>query len=330
MLAECPKFDGAPSEYTEKGTERHKALADYLAGNENAFRNQSDDYAENLLWAADYIKLKAPLNDHPLISETKRHLILPNNMEMEGTPDFTCGDQIFDLKWRTRDYTAQMACYALMVLDETDREEVTTHLLFAESQFIRTIKFTGPEAWEEIKTILDHVNHPFAAPIPCDFCAWCSRKEICPALTERLNAVITGRPDWGLKQWHASKIQDAEDMGNALRLARCLGEWSDHIEFRARELALKEGIIAKGFKLQTRQGNRYIDDVAKAFTRAGLPQAEFLQACSVRPKGLFELHAKLNGMKLSAAEREMERKLGDAIQRKPSTNALVTDKPTKQ
>lgn len=329
MLDECPKFVGAPSEATAAGLVRHKALAEYLKGNENAL-DTIDDVSlaskENLLWAADYIKLKAPLQDFPLIVETKRKTVLPNGMPMEGTPDFVCGPEIFDLKWRYFHYTPQMAAYALMIISEGNFPIVTTHLLYGEPQTHRVLQFDAGSAWQIIKPIIQHVNEPFAAATPCEYCSWCAKKLSCESLIQQVNIAIESNPEWDLPQWHSSKMETPQEMGLALKIARTLSKWCESVEHHAKEMAVKKGKIPVGFKMSTRRGNRYITDVIEAFKKTALPQEEFLKTCSIRPRSLFDCYAEFHGMKKAGAEKEVMQKLGDTLQYYPTINMLQADK----
>jgi len=329
MLAECPKFEGAPSEFAEAGLARHKAIAAYLKGDETALDDFSEEEKDNLEWAADLIKLKAPLADYPLIIETKKRAILPNGCPIEGTPDFVCGDQIFDLKWRPRDYGPQMASYAWMVLEDGNFPSVTAHLLFAQVQTHRILKFDHGSAWHEIKPILEQVEAPFAAPTPCAFCGWCAKKLECEALIQQVNIALASNPEWNLEQWHSSKMTTAAEMGQALTIARTLADWCESVEHHAKEMATKHNVVPTGFELMSRRGNRTIEDVQAAFLSLNLPQDEFLKACSVRPRTLFDTYGTFHGLKKAAAEKEVERRLGEILQRKPSTVALMKERTKK-
>jgi len=338
MLARCPKFNGENRDpgslrsvvevsgdraFADAGTLRHTALSEYLSGNEAAIFTLPEDQQDGVIWAADYIKLKAPMNDDPLVFEKTLHTTLPNGDQLTGTPDVVCGPHIFDLKWRYRDYGQQMAAYALMTL-VAGHAEVSTHLLFADQQRSVVLRFDSETAWASIRPVIEAAKDPAAIPTPCEYCGWCRERMVCPAMIERLNSVIEGRPDWHLGQYHASEIKSPQEMGKALDIARCLGDWCESVEHHAKEMAVKLGLVPFGYKLQDRRGNRFITDVSEAYVRAGIPQAEFLKACVVKPKALFDAYAVLNGMKVKAAEREVETKLGEIIQRKQSTVSLVS------
>jgi hypothetical protein len=330
MLRQCPKFEGATSEYAYAGTERHQKFADYWRGLDNALDDLDEDSQENMEWAVDYVTTHAANRDYTLEIEQKRSAVLPDGRKIEGTPDLVCGPDIFDLKWRFRDYGPQMAAYAYMVLDEGKFPEVTTHILFANNQVARSRKWTVDLCWAVMHDIITNAESEWAAPTPCEYCGWCAKKLRCEALIQQVNIALASNPEWDLEQWHSSEITNAKQMGQALKIARTLSDWCESVEFHAKELATKQGIIADGFTLLSRSGKRFITDISGAFQATGLPQPEFLKACIINPKPLEEIYAKFHGMKKAPAARDLAVRLGPLIQRKPSVNMLVADKPSKK
>lgn len=330
MLAQCPKFEGGNSEYADDGTKRHAILADYFRGNKEAVAKMTEDSQENLEWAVEYVELKAAALDHPMLIETKRSAVLENGLEIAGTPDLVCGPDIFDLKWRPRDYRAQMAAYAYMHMDDGKFPQVRTHLLFGNTQNARTHIWTRESAWKVMQEIITDVESAWAAPIPCEYCGWCAKKRSCEALVQQVNIALASNPEWNLPQWHSSEMETAQEIGLALKIARTLSDWCESVEFHAKELATKRGIIAQGFTMQSRKGNRIVEDIKACFGKVNLPQPEFLKACNVRLSVLFKTYAEFHGMKKAPAERELERELGELIQRKKPSVSLVVEKTPKK
>lgn len=329
MLDLCPKFLGASSEYTAAGNKRHNHLAQYFQGNKEAFKDLPENFREDLEWAAEYVELKAPVNDYPLKVEERMEATLENGLPIQGTCDLTCGPELFDLKSRPRDYRAQMAAYAYMHLDKTGLPECRTHLLYASMHSIRIHTWTKESAWEYIRGIITNVESAWAAPTPCEYCGWCAKRLKCEALIQQVNIALAANPEWNLPQWHSSEMSTAKELGLALKIARSLGDWCESVEFHAKEKATKEGIIPEGFALTTRQGNRYVDDIEAAFTRCNLPQEEFIKSCSIKMKILFETYASFHGLKKAVAEREIEKRMGDLILRKAPSAMLVAEKTPK-
>jgi hypothetical protein len=321
-LGQCPKFEGDASESSDAhaGTVRHQFFAALLKGEEVDWGKLSEADAEGVAWAVEYVRVYKP--DLPLVIECRAGFTDPDFNVVEGTPDVICGDHLFDLKWRPSDYSLQLAAYVMMV----GTPAVTVHVLFAERKRAERYTLTRDEAWALIVGVLDAARRPEAVPTPCEYCGWCSRRLTCPALLERANAVVEGRPDWALDCYHPGLIDDPADMGKALRLARLLKEWIESVEHHAKDMAIKAGMVPHGFQVASRAGKRELPDVAAIFAQAGLPQAEFLRACEVSFTELALLYAEFHGQKKKPAERELEAKLGALIQRRPSVQYLTAEK----
>ena len=142
-LQQCPRFEsGLSSVAAGEGTARHAALKEnleaalkeYLEVNYGLYNELEREQRDAVLWAAGCILTHAPIADYPIAFEVPVNPLgedfkplFPNG----GTADVVCGPYIADLKWRRRDYTAQMAAYALDRHD-AGHEVVTVDLLFAD------------------------------------------------------------------------------------------------------------------------------------------------------------------------------------------------------
>lgn len=324
MLDQCPLFAGSQTEFADEGTARHEVLKEALSGRDYESLLDSDEDREAITWALDYIKLHAPLKDYPLEVEQKRTWLGPDFSDRSGTPDYVCGPHIFDFKWRPRDYAPQMADYALERMD-AGHEVVIVHILFGATKRVERIVFTRTMAEELVGGILARANDPNAKPAPCDYCGWCAKRLTCPAVLDRVNAVVDGRVDWGLETYHSSEIATAEQMGKALAIARLVAKWADAVEHYAKKM-VGRGEVPAGYRIQDKQGKRYITSVSDAFSRCGLPQDEFLKACEIKLSSLVEIHKAKAGIKKAAAEREIVARLGDVVQRKAPGKSLVSVK----
>lgn len=330
MLSECPKFIGAGGEFADQGTLRHHALSELWEERDFALLDLPEEQQDGVRWACDYIRLHAPISDYPIFFERKMSFVAPDESVQEGTPDVVCGWDVFDLKWRERDYTAQMAAYALLILHSgPGHATVRVHVLYGEPQRAEVLEFTHSTALATIRAVYDQVNDPAAQPTPCDYCGWCKSAPTCPALLARANAIAARRPDWELDQYHASQIEGAVQAGKALRLARRIAKWAEAVEHFCKDMVEKQGVIPEGFETKTRRGNRYIPSVSSAFPLSTLPQEEFLRACSVSFTDLVETYASFHSVPKTTAEKELERKLGEALTRKKSSQSLVEIKPKK-
>ena len=327
-LKQCPCFAASGSDFADEGTDRHHAFKAALLGDDSLLNLLPGDDRDGVLWAVDYVKLKANLADHPLHLEQGLTLVLSNLEEMPGTPDAVCHLDIFDLKWRKRDYTSQMAAYAAMRLQELGFPgTITVHILFGAFQRAEVKAFDTAAAQREIDPIIARYHDPAKQPVPCDYCDWCANALTCPALNNRALAVVAGREDWQLDQWHASEITDPPQMARALRAVPHLRKWCDAVEHFADEMWQKRGLEIPGCQLKESRGKQYATDLEGIYHAAGVPLPQFLKCCTVRMKtskdepdkcgivDLFILENKGSYNSRAAAERALKKKIEPFVAR---------------
>lgn len=337
MLAVCPCFDGQGGEFAESGRLRHVYLESLLrrevSGDpkqdaiiEAAAKDLSEEEQDSVVWAFDYIKCHAPMSDYAIAFERKMHL-LDENFERVfpegGTPDVTCGPVLFDLKWRERDYTHQMAAYALMMLEEHDYPEVKVHVLYAEPRRVRQYSFTKESASALVFDILKKAQDPDRKPSPCDYCGWCSNAYKCEPLLQTAAGIAKRYCDLDrVKNWHPSQMETAEEINQALWVARkVVKKWLESIEHHALDAVQKRGLTLEEFGLVNQSGGTYVTDVPAVYASVGIPQGEFFKCVDIRmatskkypdKKGLVDIYAGLKGTKKAPAEREIKKKLSEA------------------
>lgn len=316
-LEKCPCFESGATDFTESGHDRHTALHRHFEGDDSLLSLLPEEDREGVLWAAEYIRLKANMADHAIEWETPCEAILPDFTIIPGTTDAKCELDIFDMKWRATGYKSQMALYALARLGEpglSPDAEVTVHVLYACFKRIEVLKFTYDSALEIVQKIAEAYNAPDKQPTPCDYCNWCALKVTCPALNVRAQTVAAGREDWKLEQYHASAITAPAEMAKALALARVLSKWCDAIKHFAKEMVIKQGVTIPGFELKTKPGKSSCSDIISAFNASGLTAEEFLQCCDVRmntskknpnKRGLVDVFKAKKEISKAAAKREL-------------------------
>lgn len=336
MLAQCPCFVGTGGEYADEGTLRHRLLANKLKQVERTHDDEtqlaallkelSDEDIEGVEWAENYIRVNAPMADYPLATEYHVNPVgsdFQPLFENGGTLDFACGPEIFDFKWRPRNYREQLAAYALGWMQETGRDFVSVRALFGATKTVSEYNFDLDSALAAFEHLLAPGEKK---PKPCDYCSWCSKAFTCPALLGQAQAVAAGYSEEpAVKQWHPSKMVTGEEFAAALHIWRAILEpWGDSLEFHALEAAQKYGRTLPGFELKTRSGKQWVADATASFAALGLPQADFLACCEPRlntskkypdKKGIVNTYAAFHGMKKAPAGREVLRKLGDLIKR---------------
>ena len=341
MLAKCARWESSGgNDATAAGAARHSALAWQLASKApEATRAESlaqldDADREAVLWSADYIRTHAPMLDHPLHCERTLTMLDDDFKEvMRGTPDVVCGNQLFDLKWRERDYTAQMAAYALMLMEESGWPEVHVHVLYGERQRAERFTLDREGAQNLVDAILANVGSA-KPPTPCDYCGWCARRLTCSALTGTAKKVADGYSiEDRVHNWHPSEQTDAEQLSVMLYIARkVLKPWIESVEYHALDAITKQGLAIPGYELKTRKAREWIADVAGAFAAAGLPQDDFLRCCDVRlntsktypdKHGIVDTYAKVRELKKAPAKRDLMAKLAPVMQTGKPTQYLA-------
>lgn len=338
MLAQCPAFEPSGGADADLGTDRHSALKAHLQGDDSELDLLDDESQVGIRWAADYIRATTS-GEWPLELEVKGSFTAPNFEEIPGTRDAVCGPDVFDFKWRPRDYTAQMACYAAMQL-EKGFERVRVHVLFGATKQVVKLDFTQEAVDACISPILDGLNDP--QPRTCDYCGWCTKQLVCPQNTKPAEVVGGGYAEPGLLDittWRPSDMMNLTDPENVKHLAfaltlwrRVLKKWGESVEFHALEAATKLGLQLPGYELKTRQGKQFVSDVEAAFKASGLEPKDFLKACQVRLNtskkypdqlGLDSIFKeRFNEPSAAAAKRTVKSKLGDFIKRAKETIQL--------
>lgn len=339
MLAQCVCFESGTSDFAELGTDRHAALKAHYVGDDSLLNLLDEESQAGIRWAADYIRVHSR-SDHPPTWEQRGSFTAPNFDTIDGTPDVVSGPELFDFKWRYRDYTAQVAAYAAMVLEQSGFGRVTCHLLFGDLRRAEKLVFDRPAVEAILTPIFDRLDAP-RHPTPCDYCGWCSQRLTCKAMTRPATVVGDGYQEPGLldlSSWRPSEmLENPEHLAFALKLWRLvLKKWGESVEFHAMEAATKLGKKLPGFDLKTNKGKKFVPDTNAAYLASGLPPAEFLQSCQVRLNtskkypdqlGLDSLFKKFLGLPTSAAaKREVTKKLGDTIQQRRDTLKLVSVK----
>lgn len=335
----CPQFTNDPGTpgsgedrpaFMELGTDRHAALSAHLKGDDGLLNLLPEEDKAGVLWAAEYIRLQAPTADYPIHCERILGLVdeefkdvFPNG----GTPDIVCGPEIFDLKWQVRDYLAQYAAYAAMVIQEGGYPQVRVHSLFGATRHASVYTFTEASAMEIIRPILADYYADAPAKV-CDRCGWCARKLTCPAFNAPAAAVAQGRDDWGLTTYHVTEITTPEDMATAIRLASHLRKWCDAVDHYKREWMLKQGIQIPGYTIRNDAGDRAITDLNQALALSGIPADKFIKACSIGIGALKKLWAEHYGISETRADKAINDRLAPVITRTP-TQSIVKDKPLK-
>ena len=334
LLRKCEKFESLPPDpdrhrQMSRGTALHEKLADSLTGKRVELSGSDDG---GVAWAKDFILSRH--RPEELKVETKLHLLDEEMREVTaGTPDVWVPPQIegaraflYDFKTgEGYDYSTQMKAYAAMAGYVSGADVVEVTILYADRKSAFTTHVHAESARQEIISLIQRIMHGEGKETPNEFCGWCAKASICPALKERALAIAGGREDWTLENYHSSQISTAVEMGKALRLAKLMEKWCESVHYHAQKLA-ESGIVPDGFEYSRRAGSRYITDIQKAFERSGLTAEEFMACCSVGVGDLSEAIAKRVGVSPAVTSKKLNAILGDALAQKPETKVLRAQK----
>jgi hypothetical protein len=305
-----------------------------------------EEDADGVRWAKEYISLKAATSDYLIDFEKSDSFLTSDFDEIRGTPDVVCGPDLFDLKWRERDYTSQMAAYALMILQKGQFQEVRVHLLFAQSQRVQVFTIDLDSATRIVETIISAAKDPERKPSPCSYCNWCSNQLKCEANLRMAGTAAKGYSDGKLdiSTWHPSQITTAEDMAVMLEVAEFLQSWIKSVKFHADKMWLKDGVQIPGCKLKESKGKRYVTDLQGLLDATQLPVEKLSPCCTVRftasknapdKPGLEETYheqQKAQGITVAkaASKRELTKKIDNYVKRGESKFHVVTNKSNEE
>ena len=138
-------------------------------------------FHKEVLWAARYILEKS--GGDTLHSEQVVTVMRDGSEVTFGSVDAYCKGHLFDLKTgQVRNYDAQMAAYALGIMQKYRLDKVTCHLVYSKKRYVdvKTISFS--EAENTVYSVIDSVTDETRSPWLCEYCGWCEREENCTAV----------------------------------------------------------------------------------------------------------------------------------------------------
>lgn len=315
--AKSPRWESAGSTaITEAGNDRHTALEELLVGKRSVFDLLPEHEQAAVQWAADYIKTNA---DGPIFSEQALEIKRGGVVVLRGTADAIGGRHLFDLKWVERNYSQQMAAYALGVMQTFGHSSITVHVLFGETQRVQRYPLSMAEAEALVYPVLDEVANPNVQCRASEYCGWCKHQATCPVILGHVGKVGDAYEMVRLDDFHLASV---DQVAAALNLAKVAEEWADAIKSKARDLALS-GIRIPGYEIKERSGAREIapENINQAFERLQMPPEVFLRACKVSITKLVE-ELTTNGLTKKAANQAVNDRLLGLVETKPAVKYL--------
>jgi hypothetical protein len=262
-LAQCGRFenDGEPHVEAERGLLLDRLYRQLITLRWEPTATLKPDELEPvdyeaLRWALEQTGALADIEDLTA-DRTQCRIQIPLMGGYEGEVDaFSLSKRrSFDLKsGMERDYSLQMACYALAFMTREFLGEWETVLLFCDDQKLVRRSWTLEEAEELIRPVIDKVCSPETGPTLCSYCGWCQHKYTCPERLAELEIIqsvarkLDTRPDR-----FSEILGSVELLGRFMRGVSIINDYYEKAKPRAIEL-LQSGQKVPHCSL--RQGNK--------------------------------------------------------------------------
>jgi hypothetical protein len=260
-LALCGQYEGAPgtSPAAERGTKLDAAFRHAWTTGEFPDWDLPEEDADAVRWAIDQcIRLGGGADG--LTTEEDKCRILTGGFEHRGTADGVAvrGRWLVDLKsGQIYDYRAQMAAYALGLMQQHFEQDWTTHLLFCDQRQTVVHRWTYASASELVRTVLANVGTP---PVENDYCGWCRKSLTCGARVKSMTGALVPvqseiTPD---NDGFLTLLNDPERLGRFLSQCATLEDFREAAKTKAREL-LEAGHTVPGWRLQKARVTEYVE-----------------------------------------------------------------------
>lgn len=260
-LALCGQFEGAPgtSPAAERGTRLDALFRHAWERGDFETRDVPDEDVQAVQWAVDQCARLGGGADG-LTTREENCRILTGGFEHMGTADGVAikGRWLVDLKsGQVYDYAAQMAAYALGLMQQHFEQTWDTHLLFCDQRQVVTHRWTYASASELVRKVLANVGTP---PRENDYCAWCAKSLTCGARVQSMTGALVPvqaeiTPD---NDGFLTLLNDPARLGRFLAQCATLEDFREAAKAKAREL-LEAGHTVPGWRLQKARVTEYVD-----------------------------------------------------------------------
>jgi len=260
-LALCGQYQGASgtSEAAARGTMLDRVFRDAWTTGELP-RELNDEDTAAVQWAINRCILLNGGADR-LTTDEADCKVRTIGLEHEGTADGVAvrGQWSIDLKsGQIYDYNAQMAAYALGLMQTHFVGYWTTHLLFCDQKQVISKRWSYQEAHDLVHSVLANVG---TAPVENDYCSWCAHSLTCPArVASKDSALVTvaGLAPTVEDEGFLALLNDPDRLGQFLAACQTLDDFRDAAKAKAREL-LEAGQKVPGWRLQKPRASEYVE-----------------------------------------------------------------------
>jgi hypothetical protein len=260
-LALCGQYEGAPgsSPAAERGTRLDAMFRHAWERGEFLDRDVPEEDIQAVQWAVNQCALLGGAADGLTTLEDNCR-ILTGGFEHRGTADGVAvrGRWLVDLKsGQVYDYAAQMAAYALGLMQSHFEDAWTTHLLFCDQRQVVTHRWTYASASELVRKVLANVGTP---PRENDYCGWCAKSLTCGARVQSMTGALVPMqseltPD---NDGFLTLLNDPTRLGRFLSQCATLEDFREAAKAKAREL-LEAGHTVPGWRLQKARATEYVE-----------------------------------------------------------------------
>jgi hypothetical protein len=274
-LALCGQYEGAPgsSPAAERGTKLDQAFRHAWTHGEFPNWDLPEDDAQAVRWTINKCAFLGGITDGLLTADADCR-VNTAGLEHTGTVDGVAqrANWSMDLKsGQIYDYSAQMAAYALGLMQMRFEQTWTTHLLFCDQRQVVTHKWTYQSASDLVRGILANVG---TAPRENDYCGWCAKSLTCPARiksSDHALSVMDGiQPKTPQDHGFLQLLEDPARIGKFLAACSTLEDFREAAKAKAREL-LEADVRVHGWRLQKPRASAFVDaDVVARAVEEGI------------------------------------------------------------
>ena len=327
----CPCFESGPvGDAAIQGTLEHEVLEAMLRGEEPP--EHDEETAEKVVWAYEYILEEANrlgVGAGELLIEEEIHITDENMDELTfGTLDVAFQDVIYDYKsGQKRDYSAQMACYALGYMQAKGLSKVVCVELYGRYKEAVRYAVSIEDAAATVFEIAGRVKDENKKPEKNKYCGWCLKKANCKAITDNVKAVgkavqkeLTPAKLTALVKKPLGDLKPAE-LETLMPFVEVVESWTKAVKDHCLD-RLVAGDQIDGYKIKERKGNQYITDMPEALKLSGIEQKYLDPFIKYSMTDMGKALAVQNGITQKAAKELLETQLASVLERKKSTISL--------
>jgi hypothetical protein len=312
---------GAAGEAAARGT-RIDSFFRALLANEEPVAKTDQAEAELALARKAVEMLQEKAGDHPILSREHDCRVIVQDSDFEEVCQGTCDAIIPALKMSAdlktgsiRDYTDQMAAYALGCMDRFGVDEWTTLLIYVDQGETVEMRWDYDDAAAHVLSLRDAwVLRSGVAPTPCQYCDWCrkgpSGDASCSAIAKQLAPLVSLPAD--LEQAKAILLSDPARAGAFKKAMKIAAQIEEAIDAKA-----KAGgdWCPEGYRVQHRKGKLQVNKTHLDAIAMRLGTAKVFECATINAAKLKDA--------IEAHSEEAARMFADAFEYGPATTALV-------